>query len=68
MLNEARRRIQADPEFQRESFRNVTRVDLVQCDVGQIPMKSNSINALHAGMSLLSTRCNVDKNKVWNKI
>lgn len=53
MLSEARRRIQADSELSTRSAS--TRLDLVQCDVGQIPMKNNSINALHAGACSLCT-------------
>lgn len=49
MLEEARRRIIADPEL--KNLKN-TRLDLVRCDVGQIPMKDNAIDALHAGAAM----------------
>lgn len=48
MLTEARRRIRADSEFR--SLR--TRLDLVRCDVGNIPMQNESVDALHAGAAM----------------
>lgn len=48
MLTEARRRIRADPEIANSS----TKLDLVRCDVGQIPMKTNSIDVFHAGAAM----------------
>lgn len=51
MLLEARRRIRADPEL-RKSSPSDTRLDLVRCDVGNIPMQNDSINALHAGAAM----------------
>uniref|UniRef100_A0A7S2Y979 Methyltransferase type 11 domain-containing protein n=1 Tax=Entomoneis paludosa TaxID=265537 RepID=A0A7S2Y979_9STRA len=49
MLEEARRRIQAD-----SSLSNLpeTQLDLVRLDVGQIPMQDSSIDALHAGAAM----------------
>lgn len=49
MLTEARRRIQSDRDL-----RNLekTRLDLVRLDVGQIPMKGASLDALHAGAAM----------------
>ena len=47
MLSEARRRIEDDPELQNGS--STTKLDLVRCDVGDLPMSSESIKALHAG-------------------
>ena len=48
MLTEARRRIRADPEIATSS----TKLDLVRCDVGQIPMKTNSVDVFHAGAAM----------------
>ena len=48
MLQEARRRINADSEL-RERKTGQTRLDLVRLDVGNIPMRENSVDALHAG-------------------
>lgn len=47
MLTEARRRIEDDPELQNGS--STTKLELVRCDVGDLPMSSESIKALHAG-------------------
>lgn len=49
MLLEARRRIRSDVEL-RSSHR--TQLDLVRCDVGKIPMQTESVNALHAGAAM----------------
>lgn len=49
MLLEARRRIQSEPSL---TAPGKTRLDLVRCDVGNIPMKSESIDALHAGAAM----------------
>eukprot|EP00527_Entomoneis_sp_CCMP2396_P003794 CAMPEP_0198142998 /NCGR_PEP_ID=MMETSP1443-20131203/5644_1 /TAXON_ID=186043 /ORGANISM="Entomoneis sp., Strain CCMP2396" /LENGTH=418 /DNA_ID=CAMNT_0043806135 /DNA_START=28 /DNA_END=1281 /DNA_ORIENTATION=+ len=49
MLEEARRRIQADSAL---SNLKETQLDLVRLDVGQIPMQSNSVDALHAGAAM----------------
>lgn len=48
MLTEARRRIRADPEIASSS----TKLDLVRCDVAKIPMKTDSIDAFHAGAAM----------------
>jgi ubiquinone/menaquinone biosynthesis C-methylase UbiE len=50
MLDEARRRIQADSELSGGKLK--TKLDLVRLDVGQIPMKDASIDALHAGAAM----------------
>mmetsp|Transcript_5665 Transcript_5665/g.14147 ORF Transcript_5665/g.14147 Transcript_5665/m.14147 type:complete len:393 (-) Transcript_5665:49-1227(-) len=50
MLTEARRRIKADPELSPDSLK--TSLDLVRLDVGQIPMKTESIDCLHAGAAM----------------
>ena len=51
MLQEARRRINADPEL-RERKVGQTRLDLVRLDVGNIPMREGSVDALHAGAAM----------------
>ena len=48
MLVEARRRIRADPDLSSSS----TRLDLVRCDVARIPMRSDSVDAFHAGAAM----------------
>lgn len=50
MLSEARRRIESDDELKNGS--GATKLDLVRCDVGDIPMASESISALHAGAAM----------------
>lgn len=50
MLDEARRRIQADSDFSGGKLK--TQLDLVRLDVGQIPMKDASVDALHAGAAM----------------
>ncbi|CAB9506968.1 Uncharacterized methyltransferase At1g78140, chloroplastic [Seminavis robusta] len=50
MLQEARRRIKADPSLSPE--RRQSQLDLVRCDVGRIPMKSESVDAFHAGAAM----------------
>mmetsp|Transcript_13854 Transcript_13854/g.28101 ORF Transcript_13854/g.28101 Transcript_13854/m.28101 type:complete len:394 (+) Transcript_13854:211-1392(+) len=50
MLTEARRRIKADPELSPKSL--TTSLDLVRLDVGQIPMKTESVDCLHAGAAM----------------
>lgn len=57
MLQEARRRINADPELsgrsRASSFSNTnTQLDLVRLDVGRIPMQTDSVDALHAGAAM----------------
>lgn len=49
MLEEARRLIQSDPDMQNLAE---TSVNLVRLDVGQLPMKSGSVQALHAGAAM----------------
>lgn len=51
MLLEARNRINSDPEFAMDSSVK-TKLDLIRCDVGEIPMKSDSIDCLHAGAAM----------------
>lgn len=51
MLQEARRRIKAEPSLSPSQLKN-TRLDLVRCDVGKIPMKTNSVDAFHAGAAM----------------
>merc|ERR1712071_268249 len=46
MLTEARRRIRADSDIA------LTKLDLVRCDVANIPMRTDSINAFHAGAAM----------------
>lgn len=48
MLSEARRRIRADPEIADAA----TKLELVRCDVGRIPMTSDSVDAFHAGAAM----------------
>jgi len=50
MLEEARRGIKVDSEL--TSGKLKTRLDLVRLDVGKIPMKNDSIDALHAGAAM----------------
>jgi ubiquinone/menaquinone biosynthesis C-methylase UbiE len=49
MLEEARRRIQADSSL---SNLKGTQLDLVRCDVGRIPMQTNSVDGFHAGAAM----------------
>lgn len=49
MLTEARRRINADSDIMSSTN---TKLDLVRCDVAKIPLKSNSIDAFHAGAAM----------------
>lgn len=50
MLQEARRRIRADSNLSPSKLN--TRLDLVRCDVGKIPMKTDSVDAFHAGAAM----------------
>lgn len=50
MLTEARKRIKSDRTLGRNLQR--TQLDLVRCDVGNIPMQSGSVDALHAGAAM----------------
>ena len=54
MLEEARKRIMADPDLsgRRKSLASNTQLDLVRLDVGQIPMQTESVDALHAGAAM----------------
>eukprot|EP00980_Cylindrotheca_fusiformis_P014177 scaffold3720_cov141-Cylindrotheca_fusiformis.AAC.16 len=49
MLTEARRRINQERSL---SKLKTTKLDLVRLDVGQIPMKNETINCLHAGAAM----------------
>ena len=50
MLMEARNRIRTDPDL--SSGKLSTTLDLVRCDVGDIPMQDESVDALHAGAAM----------------
>ena len=50
MLTEARRRIEADADLQ--NGKGSTELDLVRCDVGNIPMGTETVPALHAGAAM----------------
>lgn len=52
MLTEARRRIRADTDLQNIEQGGGTKLDLVRCDVGEIPMADESVPALHAGAAM----------------
>eukprot|EP00557_Chaetoceros_sp_GSL56_P008028 CAMPEP_0176491590 /NCGR_PEP_ID=MMETSP0200_2-20121128/8517_1 /TAXON_ID=947934 /ORGANISM="Chaetoceros sp., Strain GSL56" /LENGTH=403 /DNA_ID=CAMNT_0017889037 /DNA_START=104 /DNA_END=1315 /DNA_ORIENTATION=+ len=52
MLNEARRRIRADADLLKIQREGGTKVDLVRCDVGEIPMADESVPAFHAGAAM----------------
>jgi ubiquinone/menaquinone biosynthesis C-methylase UbiE len=57
MLEEARRRIERDSRLRSANRRTygtnpATRLDLVRLDVGRIPMKNNSIDAMNAGAAM----------------
>lgn len=49
MLTEARRRISEESKL---SALKTTKLDLVRLDVGQIPMKDETIDCLHAGAAM----------------
>lgn len=51
MLSEARRRINADADLSGPSSSG-TRLDLVRCDVGNLPMRTDSVSALNAGAAM----------------
>lgn len=51
MLEEARRRIESDPEL-KQRRPGQTQLDLVRLDVGQIPMKDGSVDAMNAGAAM----------------
>lgn len=48
MLLEAGRRIRAEPDL----LKKTTNIELIRLDVGRIPMKNNSVDALHAGAAM----------------
>ena len=50
MLSEARRRIEADGDL--KNGNGSTKIDLIRCDVGNIPMQTESVPALHAGAAM----------------
>jgi ubiquinone/menaquinone biosynthesis C-methylase UbiE len=57
MLEEARRRIERDPRIRTSNRRTdttkpTTRLDLVRLDVGRIPMKDSSVDAMNAGAAM----------------
>ena len=58
MLREARQRINNDETIQELVYNNTARMDndftfeLVRLDVGKIPMRNNSVDALHAGAAM----------------
>jgi ubiquinone/menaquinone biosynthesis C-methylase UbiE len=53
MLLEARRRIRSDRQLQQQQRQTTaTQLDLVRLDVGQIPMRDGSVDALHAGAAM----------------
>jgi len=52
MLEEARRRIDADSELAGRRKSTNTQLDLIRLDVGQIPMQNDSVDALHAGAAM----------------
>lgn len=51
MLTEARRRINAEPKLSSKALKK-TSLDLVRLDVGQIPMRNESVDCLHAGAAM----------------
>lgn len=51
MLTEARRRILAEPKLSKNNLKT-TNLELVQLDVGQIPMRDEVIDCLHAGAAM----------------
>lgn len=51
MLMEARSRIRSDTELSAKDM-SKTQLDLIRCDVGEIPMVAESIDALHAGAAM----------------
>jgi len=50
MLMEARSRIRSDRQLLGKESK--TQLDLIRCDVGEIPMFSSSVDALHAGAAM----------------
>lgn len=62
MLVEAGRRIRAEPALLTNKS---TKLELIRLDVGQIPMKNNSVDALHAGAAM---HCWPDLNAAVSEI
>ena len=50
MLEEARRRVDADPTL--SPGRRRTQLSLIRCDVGKNPFQTESIDAFHAGAAM----------------
>ena len=51
MLTEARRRIIAEAQLSKNNLKK-TNLELVRLDVGQIPMRDETIDCLHAGAAM----------------
>lgn len=51
MLTEARRRIDAEPKLSKNALKKTT-LELVRLDVGQIPMRNETVDCLHAGAAM----------------
>lgn len=51
MLTEARRRISIEPRLAKGALKK-TKLDLVRLDVGQIPMRNETVDCLHAGAAM----------------
>jgi len=64
MLTEARRRINAEPKLSKNALKKTT-LELVRLDVGQIPMRNNSVDCLHAGAAM---HCWPDLNAAASEI
>lgn len=64
MLTEARRRIDLEPALSKDKL-TTTNLELVRLDVGQIPMKNNSIDCFHAGAAM---HCWPDLNQAASEI
>jgi ubiquinone/menaquinone biosynthesis C-methylase UbiE len=62
MLEEARRRIQADKDLDNNSN---NKIELIRLDVGNIPMQTGSVDALHAGAAM---HCWPDLNAAVSEI
>lgn len=62
MLNEARRRIDAEPKL---SGLKKTTLELVRLDVGQIPMRNATVDCMHAGAAM---HCWPDLNAATSEI
>jgi ubiquinone/menaquinone biosynthesis C-methylase UbiE len=70
MLEEARRRIQADKDLHGNGGGNVNnkkknKIELIRLDVGNIPMQTGSVDALHAGAAM---HCWPDLNAAVSEI